>query len=213
MWQSTVHNMASRFSKKVLVLAAVGCMICCGSVSAQDGWQPAAVDVASDFDAPAGGAAPPAPAPEPTPTTLVGGMDPLGGSYYYTSPVETFGTNLFLTPYVLGALVSVVYLAVVYPLQALFGSNKVEPVMLWMLLPVAGPWFAQYEDSVKDKPVWRALLVGDAALQAAGVVVGLIGWCMSGRRPIRPTQASAVELKLGVAGGGLTGLTLSVQTL
>jgi|GEM_PF-4254121 len=207
--------MASSFSKKVLVVAAVGCMICRGSVSAQDGWQPAAVDVAADFDAPASGPAPAQPArePEPVPTTLVGGMDPLGGSYYYTSPVETFGTNLFLTPYVLGALASVGYLAVVYPLQALFGSNKVEPVMLWMLLPVAGPWFAQYEDSVKDKPFWRVVLVGDAVLQAAGVVVGLIGWCMSGRRAVRPARATGVELKLGVAGGGLAGLTLSVHTL
>lgn len=208
--------MASSLSKKVLVFAAVGCIVCRGSVSAQDGWQPAAVDVASDYDAPSTGSnvAPAQPVqPEPTPSQLVGGMDPLGGSYYYTSPVETFGTNLFLTPYVLGALVSVVYLAVVYPLQALFGSNKVEPVMLWMLLPVAGPWFAQYEDSVKSKPFWRVVLVGDAALQAAGVVVGLIGWCLSGRRPIRPTQASAIELKLGVEGAGLTGLTLSVQTM
>lgn len=145
--------------------------------------------------------------------TLDGGMDPLVGSYYYTSPVETFGTDLFLGSYVLSALVSVVYLAVVYPLQALFGSNKVEPVMLWMLLPVVGPWFAQYEDSVKSKPFWRVVLVGDAALQAAGVVVGLIGYCLSGRRPIRPTRASAVELKLGVEGAGLAGLTLSVHTL
>jgi hypothetical protein len=206
--------MASSFSKIVLVLAAVGCTICRGSVSAQDGWQPAAVDVASDYDAPSTApSSQPARAPEPMPTTLVGGMDPLGGSYYYTSPVETFGTNLFLTPYVLGALVSVVYLAVVYPLQALFGSNKVEPVMLWMLLPVAGPWFAQYEDSVKDKPFWRVVLVGDAVLQAAGVVVGLIGYCLSGRRPVRPARATGIELKLGVAGGGLAGLTLSVQTL
>jgi hypothetical protein len=213
--------MASSFRRRgawiVLVLAAVGCMVCCESVSAQEGWQPAAVDVASDFDAPATGssaqpAQQPARAPEPMPATMVGGMDPLGGSYYYTSPVETFGTDLFLGTYVLSALVSVGYLAVVYPLQALFGSNKVEPVMLWMLLPVAGPWFAQYEDSVKSKPFWRVVLVGDAVLQAAGVVVGLIGNCLSGRRPIRPTRASAVELKLGVEGAGLTGLTLSVQT-
>ena len=210
--------MASSFRKRgawiELVLAAVGCMVFCGSMSAQDGWQPAAVDVASDFDQPpTAPAAQPAREPEPMPTTLSGGMDPLAGSYYYTSPVETFGTNLFLTPYVLGALASVGYLAVVYPLQALFGSNKVEPVMLWMLLPVAGPWFAQYEDSVKSKPFWRVVLVGDAVLQAAGVVVGLIGWCLSGRREIRPARATGVELKLGVEGAGVAGLTLSVHTL
>ncbi|HTU60376.1 MAG TPA: hypothetical protein VMF89_18120, partial [Polyangiales bacterium] len=214
---ATLRDMASSFGTWAasIVLAAVGCMVWSGSLSAQDGWQPAAVDVAADFDAQPSSAPAAAPTrePEPMPSTLVGGMDPLGGSYYYTSPLETFGTNLFLTPYVLGALTSLVYLAVVYPLQALFGSSKVEPVMLWMLLPVAGPWFAQYEDSVKSKPFWRVVLVGDAVVQAAGVVVGLIGYCLSGRRPIRPTQATGVELKLGVEGAGLAGLTLSVRTL
>jgi len=192
------------------MLAAMGCMVFCDSLSAQEEGQPAAVDVASDFEQPASGAATPTPT-QPMPSALI--MDPLEGSYYYTSPVQTFGTDLFLGTYVLGALASFVYLAVVYPLQALFGSNKVEPVMLWMLLPVVGPWFAQYEDSVRSKPFWRVVLVGDAALQAAGVVVGLIGYALSGRRPIRPARATSIELKLGAAGAGLAGLTLTVQTL
>lgn len=204
-----------------LAFAAMSCMIWCHAVSAQP--QPAAVDVDPDVSVQAPSSVPGQPpsgasAPSPrfwesTPSTPAAGVDPLAGSYYYRSPVQKFGTDLFFGSYVLGALVSVVYLAVVYPLQALFGSNKVEPVMLWMLLPVVGPWFAQYEDSVKSKPFWRVVLVGDAALQAAGVVVGLIGLALSGRRPIRPTHATGIELKLGASGAGLAGLTLSVHTL
>lgn len=208
---------ASFFAKCAVALAAVSCIAWCSSVSAQEG-QPSAVDV--DVEAPAPRSSEPdwratPRASEPMPPTLGGSRDPVQGSYYYTSPVQTFGSDLFFGSYVLSALVSVVYLAVVYPVQALFGSNKVEPVMLWNLIPIVGPWFAQYEDSVRSKPFWRVVLVGDAVLQATGAVVGLFGFfALSGRRPIAPGRAATgVELKLGVAGGGPAGLTLSVRTL
>jgi hypothetical protein len=196
-----------------LALAALSCMVC-ASVRAQDP-QPVAADVEA-AQAGAGEAESLKSSPseaQPMPTPIGGGMDPLGGSYYYTSPVQKLGSDLFFGSYILGALVSVVYLAVGYPLQALFGSNKVEPVMLWMLLPIIGPWFAQYEDSVKSKPFWRVVLVGDAVVQASGAVLGLIGFALSGRRAFAPQRATGVELKLGVAGAGLAGITLSVNTL
>ena len=142
----------------------------------------------------------------------IGGGEPVRGMYY-TSPLKKFGTDLFFASYAIGAVASIAYLGGVYPVQALFGSSKLEPVMLWMLLPVAGPWFAQYEDSVRSKLFWRVVLIGDAALQASGVVLGLIGMALSGRRKLEPTSSSGVEWKLGVAGPGLAGITLSVRAL
>jgi hypothetical protein len=194
----------------VLALAALGCVTFSASVRAQD---PAPIDAVEStqgaFDEPEPGEAPQWLNQSRQVPTMLGGAT----EYHYTSPLEKFGSDLFFGSYVLGAVVSLVYLAVVYPLQALFGSSKVEPVMLWMLLPIAGPWFAQYEDSVKSKPFWRVVLVGDAVLQASGVVLGLIGLALSGKRTIKPQASTRVELNLGVAGAGLTGLTLCVHTL
>ena len=177
-------------------------MFHCASVSAQDAGaddeplQPEASNAALDM-------------PE-----TVGGGHARAGSYYYTSPLKKLGTDLFVGSYVLNIFVSFAYLAVVYPVQALFGHSKVETVTLWMLVPIAGPWFAQYEDSVKSKPFWRVVLIGDAALQATGLVLGLIGIALSGKRELHPKAAdSAVELRLGTPGDGLAGLTLSVHTL
>ncbi|HEY2736535.1 MAG TPA: hypothetical protein VGI70_21190, partial [Polyangiales bacterium] len=126
----------------------------------------------------------------------MGGMpdDPRGEDY--ESPLKTIGIGLGGGSYVLSAGISLIYLVVVYPLQALFGSNKVEPVTLWLLLPIAGPWLAQYEDGVKNKPVWRGVLIGDAALQATGLVLGVIGAALSGRRNSAAESARGVELKL-----------------
>lgn len=180
---------------------------------------PAARVTAQDSSAPL-----PAAEPEPQPTaaepgdesrpmpTTIGGMPGPPRGEMYTSPLQTIGVDIGLGTYALGAAASLIYLVFVYPLQALFGSSKVEPILLWMLLPIAGPWMAQYEDSVKAKPFWRGVLIADAALQASGLVLGLIGYALSGRRPLAPTHA-ALELNVGVAGSRGLGLTLSVHAL
>jgi hypothetical protein len=142
----------------------------------------------------------------------MGGMPDEPRGEYYTSPLKTIGIGMGGGSYVLSAGAGLFYLVLVYPLQALFGSNKVEPVMLWMLLPIIGPWMAQYEDLVKNQPFWRGVLIGDAALQATGLVLGLIGAALSGRRDI-PSESTGLDLKLGVAGGGMLGMTVSLRTL
>lgn len=194
----------------LFAFATMLCLMRCAALSAQE---PSPVDGVESADTPVPAqpmASPGEPADMPQP---IGGGPELVGSYYYNSPLKQFGSDLLVGSYALNLLVSIAYLAVVYPLQALFGSNKVEPVMLWNLLPIVGPWFAQYEDSVKSKPFWRVVLIGDAALQATGAVVGLIGLALSGERTRRPRAASAVELRLGAQGAGLAGVTLSVHTL
>lgn len=178
--------------------------------------EPSPVDGVNDIEAPESSVHAHAEAPPDEALDMpgmIGGGPQLVGSYYYTSPLKKFGTDLLVGVYALNVLVSIAYLAVVYPLQKLFGSTSLDPVMLWMLVPIAGPWFAQYEDSAKDKPLLRAILIGDAALQATGVVVGLIGLALSGKRQLRPETEGDVQLKLGAQGAGLAGVTLSIRTL
>jgi hypothetical protein len=56
------------------------------------------------------------------------------------------------------------------------------------------------------------VLIADAALQATGLLLGLIGAALSGRRDIEP-ESTGLELKMGVAGGGMIGMTVSLRTL
>jgi hypothetical protein len=143
----------------------------------------------------------------------MGGMPEAPGGEYYTSPLKTIGIDMGGGSYAISACVGLFYLVFVYPFQALFGSNRVEPVMLWMLLPIAGPWMAQYEDLVKDKPGWRGVLIADAALQATGLVLGLIGAALSGRISRESESTTGFELQLGVAGSSGLGVTMSLRTL
>jgi hypothetical protein len=143
----------------------------------------------------------------------MGGMPEEPGGEYYTSPLKTIGIDMGGGSYAISACVGLFYLVFVYPFQALFGSNRVEPVMLWLLLPIAGPWMAQYEDLVKDKPGWRGVLIADAALQATGLVLGLIGAALSGRVSRESESTTGFELRLGVAGSGALGVTMSLRTL
>jgi hypothetical protein len=143
----------------------------------------------------------------------MGGMPEEARGEYYTSPLKTVGVGMGAGSYVISAGIGLFYLVFVYPFQALFGSNQVEPVMLWLLLPIVGPWMAQYEDLVKDKPGWRAVLIGDAAMQATGLVLGLIGAALSGRTSRVSESTTGFELKLGVAGCGALGMTVSLRTL
>jgi hypothetical protein len=143
---------------------------------------------------------------------LRGASEPVGGmgemiSYRQPNPLKKLGTDIGLGAYSVSALVGLFYLVGVYPVQALFGSNRVEPVMLWLLLPIAGPWFAQYEDLVKDSPVWRGILIADAGLQAAGLVLGLIGAAMGDSRS-SSYESKRVELKFGISS-----VTLTLRTL
>ena len=195
---------------RICAFAALGCIAFCATASAQE---PSAVDGVEAQEAPSrAGTQEPSHEAREMPTTIGGGPQ-LVGTYYYTSPLEKFGSDLLVGSYALNLLVAIGYIAVVYPLGNLFGSSSFDPVMLWMLVPIAGPFFAQYEDSVKNKPFWRVVLIGDAALQATGLVVGLIGLALSGKRELRPAAHSGVELKLGAEGAGLAGVTLSVHTL
>lgn len=143
----------------------------------------------------------------------IGGMPDEPRSYQYTSPLKKLGFNIGVGTYAVTALVSIIYMIDVYPLQELFGDATFEPVMPWLLIPIAGPLIAQYEDHVIHKPGWRALLIGDAALQAGGVLIGLLGLILSGERTREPERASGFDLQLGAAGVGLTGLTVSFKTL
>lgn len=146
----------------------------------------------------------------PMPTNI-GGMPGSPRGEIYTSPLQTIGIDVGLGSYAIGAAASLIYLAFVYPFQALFGSSKVEPVMPWLLLPIVGPWMAQYTSPVEHKPFWRGVLIADAGLQAGGLVIGLIGYALSGRRP-PPSERAGIELKLGAAGCRGLGLTLAVRT-
>lgn len=115
-------------------------------------------------------------------------------------PLQTFGIDLGVGTYAVNAIVGLLYLASVYPIQALLGTSKVEPLALWLLVPIAGPWFAQYTHLVKGSPVARGILIVDAGLQATGLVLGLIGAALSGGRSSSPTRAGRVELQLAAAG-------------
>jgi hypothetical protein len=202
-----------------LALAAVGCTVCYAPASAQ-------VPRRSDaFETPGTGADESGQNAQgesealPMPSTYSSDPDPIGGGpepvrgTYYTSPLKKIGSDLFFGSYAIGAVISLAYLVGVYPVQALFGSSKLETVLLWTLVPIVGPWFAQYEDSVRSKLFWRVVLIGDAALQASGVVLGLLGLALSGRRKLEPATAARIEWNLGVAGAGLAGVTFSVRTL
>jgi hypothetical protein len=134
------------------------------------------------------------------PETLhtIGGMPEGPTEYEYTSPLKKLGIGLGLGSYALSAASGLVYLIYVYPLQALFGSDRVETVMPWLLLPIIGPWMAQYEDSVKDSPVWRGILIGDAVLQATGLLLGLLGAALSGTRTVERSERSQFEVRWAV---------------
>jgi hypothetical protein len=169
--------------------------------------------VSAQDPAPAGWPAEGAPAEAQelaAPETLhtIGGMPEGPLQYEYTSPLKKFGIALGLGSYAISAAAGLVYLIYVYPIQALFGNSRVETVMPWLLLPIIGPWMAQYEDSVKDSPVWRGVLIGDAALQATGLLVGLLGAALSGTREREPEEHSDLEVRWG-----LTGLTVTWHTL
>jgi hypothetical protein len=175
----------------------IAVMLACAGASAQE----APVTVADDPDATA--------VANPD---LRGQSEPIGGmgemmGYRRPNPVKKLGIDIGLGCYTVSALIGLFYLVAVYPVQALFGSNKVEPVMLWLLLPIAGPWFAQYEDLVKDKPVWRGILIADAGLQAAGLVLGLIGAAIGDSRS-SSYESRRVELRFGISG-----VTLTLRTL
>lgn len=145
-----------------------------------------------------------------------GGDDGIGGlpdrprTYKYESPLLSFGKSLGFGIWGLNVMTSLVYLVFVYPVQALIGSRTPEPVMLWNLIPIVGPWFAQYSGHVKDSTPWRVVLITDAALQATGLVVGVIGALLSGRRTREPEQVKRFDLQLGVQGGPV-GLTVSIH--
>jgi hypothetical protein len=143
----------------------------------------------------------------------IGGMPGEPRTHEYTSPVKTFGIDLGLGTYAVTASISLIYLSAVFPLQALFGNHKPEPILLWNLVPIVGPWPAQYQAHAKHSPVLRALLIGDSALQASGLVLGLIGAALSGRREPGYAANGGWELNLGVAGTALAGLTVSVHTM
>ncbi|MET0384719.1 MAG: hypothetical protein ABW321_02110 [Polyangiales bacterium] len=146
-------------------------------------------------------------------TAIGGGPEaPLG--YKYTSPLKQFGINLGMGVYGVNLFVGLAYLAFVYPIQSIVGSSTPEPILLWNMLPLIGPVLAAFvEDSVKDKIVWQAILIGDASLQAAGLLIGLLGAALSGRRSEPPEHATGFDVQLGVAGNGGTGLTLRFRTL
>lgn len=120
--------------------------------------------------------------------------------YYYTSPLKRFGVGLGVGTYALNLALGLGYFVYVYPVQALLGHSHVETVMPWLMLPIVGPWFAQYEDSVRDKPGWRGVLIADAALQAGCLVIGVIGALLSGPRVRAPERAAGFELRAGPSG-------------
>lgn len=200
-------------SSRVVALALCGIYSSVASAQSAPETAPApeTLDGSGPSESPGDSSAEPTEPARPRPKTI-GGMPEMLGEEDYTHPLQTVGIALGANSYVISAGIGLIYLIVVYPLQALFGSNKVEPVTLWLLVPIAGPWMAQYEDLVKDKPGWRALLIADAGLQAVGLVLGLIGAALSGKRPSR-SESSGLELQLGVAGGGLVGVTLSFRTM
>lgn len=154
----------------------------------------------------------------------IGGMPDEPRLYIYSSPLKKLGFDIGFGVYAVNALTSIVYMLQVYPIQKLFGDTTFEPVMPWLLLPIAGPVIAQFTDHVRDLPVWRAVLIGDAALQATGLVIGLLGLALSGERTRDPDDARAtdvhyvhdrtmsVEVQLGVAGMSMSGLTLTLHT-
>lgn len=144
---------------------------------------------------------------------VIGAMpeDPRGE--YYESPLKKIGTDLFLAPYVIGAMAALIYLAVVYPVQALVGSSHVEGVMPWLLVPVLGPFMAQYTRHVKDEPGWRGVLIGDAALQATGAILGLLGEALSGWRELPPRSKAGLDLHFAMAGRGSAVLSVTWRTL
>jgi hypothetical protein len=209
----SIHPCGRRRRRIWFWFAAIACAASSAIASAQAPPPTAAEASANEVGAtgagePSGEANQSRPAPE-----TMGGMpeDPRGEEY--TSPLKTLGIELGGGSYMLSLASGLIYLIAVYPLQALFGSSKIEPVMLWTLLPIIGPWMAQYEDSVKNKPVWRGVLIADAALQASGLVLGLIGAALSGTRAPASQYATGFEWRLGVAGHGAIGLTVSVRTL
>ena len=135
----------------------------------------------------------------------IGGMSEAAPEYEYTSPLKRIGLNLALGTYAVGAIVSVIYLVYVYPLVRLFGGSYFQTVMPWLLIPIVGPWMAQYEGAVKDQPAWRAVLIADAGLQAAGLVIGLLGVLLSGKRSAPVSEPEpALELTVGATGAALT---------
>jgi hypothetical protein len=135
----------------------------------------------------------------------IGGMPEAPPEYHYTSPLKRIGLNLGLGTYAVGAVVSLIYMIYVYPLVRLFGGSYFQTVMPWLLVPIVGPWMAQYEGAVKDEPAWRVVLIVDAGLQAAGLLIGVLGVLLSGNRQgVAPEPAPALELTLGATGATLT---------
>jgi hypothetical protein len=179
-----------------LSCALVGSALCNTSVSAQAAADGTAVELSE---------------PPQIMSTTTGGM-PEEHTYIYTSPLKKIGLELGFGSYVVSALVGLIYVIDVYPLANLFGSMKFEPVMPWLMVPIAGPLIAQYQDHVVHKPGWRAVLIGDAALQASGLIIGVLGVLLSGERTREPGETGGLELHLGVAGMGMTGLTVSLRT-
>ena len=178
------------------------CQLCVMPLQAQDN-QEAAPDKALQ---------PAEPIYQPDPY-LIGNLPPDPRGSYYTSPLKKFGTDLGLAPYAIGAFTGLMYFVVVYPVQLIVGSSTPEPVMPWLLVPIVGPWMAQYTRHVRDKPFWRVVLVTDAALQVTGLVLAIVGELLSGWREEPKRTSTGLKLELDVSQRGAVGLALTFRTL
>ena len=128
-----------------------------------------------------------------------------------TSPLLWWGIGLGAGSYVVSLGVGVIYLVLIYPLQAAFSDNdKAEPLALWMLVPVAGPFIAQRQKLVRDEQGWRAVLISDGVLQGAGLALIIAGIALSGQLPTDPMEQSKLQVLPGAASSPL-GLTLRAR--
>lgn len=76
--------------------------------------------------------------------------------------------------YGVGGGTGLIYLSLVYPVQAATTDDDTpSPTATWLILPIAGPLFAAQTDFADENPDLKPWLYVDAGVQAAGVLLML----------------------------------------
>lgn len=116
----------------------------------------------------------------------------LGGTTAAVSYGTSLGGGLF-------------YILLIYPFQYVFAHTKPEPAMLWLMVPVAGPFLAASSEHVRDDKGLRTTMYVIGGLQVAGLAMLTFGLILKASSRSGAETASLKPKKwLAFPGAGTT---------